>query len=404
MRERGRGTNGRGRAAVRRGRTPRVERSSRDGARRPSSAAGNAAPGAAVAPAPGAVRWPLRAPLELVADATGGGTVARLLGRMRESAFQGRQLGEAFATWQRLIEGDCLIALGLAGSMASAGLGPLVTWLVERGYVDVIASTSANATEDILEQRGVPIYRVDADHADDEALRREGFYRFYDHVVRTVDYDAMEDFTRGFFEHLAATWPRPTISGVGFTRELGRWLDAQGCGGSIAATCARRGVPLFVPAAPDGPLAEGYRAARRKGPVVDFFRDYEIALTLMNRFMAPGPGTAAIFLGGGVPKDFIQITATSVSTLRGAEACPHVAAIQITTDNPVYGGLGGAGVNSEAISWGKEAVDGDNVMVFADLTIALPLLCQGLLERYGPGHVRSARSRIARELAFLSDG
>ena len=108
----------------------------------------------------------------------------------------------------------------------------------------------------------------------------------------------------------------------------------------------------------------------------------------MNRFMAPGPGTAAIFLGGGVPKDFIQITATSVSTLRGAEACPHVAAIQITTDNPVYGGLGGAGVNSEAISWGKEAVDGDNVMVFADVTIALPLLCQGLLERYGPDHVR----------------
>jgi deoxyhypusine synthase len=104
-----------------------------------------------------------------------------------------------------------------------------------------------------------------------------------------------------------------------------------------------------------------------------------------------------------VPKDFIQITATSVSTLRGAEACPHVAAIQITTDNPVYGGLGGAGVNSEAISWGKEAADGDNVMVFADLTIAVPLLCQGLLERYGPGHVRPARAAIARAVAPLLD-
>jgi hypothetical protein len=43
-------------------------------------------------------------------------------------------------------------------------------------------------------------------------------------------------------------------------------------------------------------------------------------------------------------------------------------------------------------------------MVFADLTIALPLLCQGLLERNGADHVRSARSRIARELALLSDG
>ena len=352
---------------------------------------------------PGPNGWPLRAPMGLVADAGAGGTVGRLLGRLSESAFQGRRLGEAFLTWQRMIDGECLIALGLAGSLASAGLGPLVTWLVERGYVDVIASTSANATEDILDQRGVPFYRIDADHVDDEALRRQGYYRFYDHVVRMADYDAMEDFTRGFFEHLAATWPGSSISGVRFMRELGRWLEGEGLGGSIAATCARHSVPLFVPAAPDGPLAEGYRAARDKGPVVDFFRDYEVALAVMNRFMTPGPGTAAIFLGGGVPKDFIQITATSVSTLRGAVACPHVAAIQITTDNPVFGGLGGAGVNSEAISWGKEAADGDNVMVFADLTIAVPLLCQGLLERYGPGHVRPARAGIARAVAPLLD-
>jgi deoxyhypusine synthase len=393
----------RGRTA-RAARAPRGEFGSGDGAHRPGLAVGKARHGAEVAPAvaPGLGRWPRRVPLGLVADGAGG-TVGRLLGRMRESAFQGRRLGEAFATWQRLIDGECLIALGLAGSMASAGLGPLVTWLVERGYVDVIVSTSANATEDLLEQRGVPLYRVDADHVDDEALRREGFYRFYDHVVRAVDYDAMEEFTRGFFEHLAASWRGPTIAGVRFMRELGRWLDSQGLGGAIAATCARHGVPLFVPAAPDGPLAEGYRAARGKGPVVDFFRDYEIALALMNRFMAPGPGTAAIFFGGGVPKDFIQITATSVSTLRGAEACPHVAAIQITTDNPVFGGLGGAGVNSEAISWGKEAADGDNVMVFADLTIAVPLLCQGLLERYGPRHVRGARPAIARALAAIPD-
>jgi deoxyhypusine synthase len=153
-------------------------------------------------------------------------------------------------------------------------------------------------------------------------------------------------------------------------------------------------VPLFVPAAPDGPLAEGYRAAGRRHPVVDFFQDYDVALAIMSRFMDPGPGTSAIFLGGGVPKDFIQITATSVGALRGrTEGSPHRAAIQITTDQTVFGGLGGAGVNTEAISWGKEAVDGDNVMVFADLTIALPLLCQGLLEHYGPHHHRPTRGQ-----------
>jgi deoxyhypusine synthase len=350
---------------------------------------------------------PMREPMSVESDGAtnGGGSVARLLSRMRTSAFQGRKLGEAFEAWTRMIDGPSLICAGLAGSMASAGLAPLVGWLVERGYVDLVVSTAANITEDLLEQRGVTFYRIDPGRVDDRELWQKGFYRFYDHVVSAVEYDRMEDFTGGFFEHLAATWTPSVISGVRFMREFGRWLEGQGLRGSMAATCARHGVPLFVPAAPDGPLAEGYRTARRKGPVVDFFADYALALGIMDRAMTPGRGTSAIFFGGGVPKDFIQITATSVCAIRGStEPSPHVAAIQITTDNPVYGGLGGAGVDSEAISWGKESPTGLNVMVFADVTIGLPLLCQGLAEHYGPSHVREARAAITADVASVVDG
>jgi deoxyhypusine synthase len=327
------------------------------------------------------------------------GSVNALLARMRESAFQGRKLGEAFEVWKRMIDGANLICLGLAGSLASAGLWPLVTWLVERGYVDLLASTAANITEDLLEQRGVTFHRVEPERVDDAVLWEDGFYRFYDHVVSAAEYDKMEDFTGEFFDHLAERWMEPTIPGVRFMREYGRWLEAQGLTGSVAATCARNGVPLFVPAAHDGPLAEGYRTARRKGPVVDFFKDYEIALQIMDRFMTPGRGTAAIFLGGGVPKDFIQIIATSVCAIRGGTASPHVAALQITTDNTVFGGLGGASVASECVSWGKEASDGSNIMLFTDVTIALPFLCQGLLEHYGPAH-RRRRPPVGEEWRF----
>jgi deoxyhypusine synthase len=335
----------------------------------------------------------------VVANGAPGGSVAELLTRLRASAFQGRQLGEAFDVWKHMIDGGSLICLGLAGSLSSAGLWPLVTWLVERGYVDVLVSTSANVTEDLLEQRGVSLWQVDPDRVDDTALWRRRLYRFYDHVVSADEYDAMEDFTGRFFDHLATAWKPATIAGVRFMLELGRWLDTQGLGGSIAATCARHGVPLFVPAAPDGPLAEGYRSARQRGPVVDFFRDYAIALAIMERAMRPDRGTSAIFCGGGVPKDFIQITATSVCASRGsAAASPHLAAIQITTDNTVFGGLGGAGVGTESISWGKESPAGRNVMLFTDVTIALPVLCQGLLEHYGSAHVRPAREPIAGEV------
>jgi deoxyhypusine synthase len=343
----------------------------------------------------GAVRGPMRV------NEDDPASVSALLARMRASAFQGRKLGEAFDAWKRMIDGASLICLGLAGSLSSAGLWSLVTWLVERGYVDLVVSTCANVTEDLLELRGATIHQVDPEHVDDAGLWRGRRYRFYDHVVSAAAYDAMESFTAEFFRQLASTWKHAVISGAGFMAEYGRWLDARGLGESIAATCARRGVPLFVPAAHDGPLAEGHRQSGVTGPVIDFFRDYEIALRIMDRYMTPGRGTAAIFLGGGVPKDFIQTTATSVCALRGGEASPHRAAIQITTDNTFFGGLGGASVSSESISWGKEAPDGDNVMCFADVTIALPLLCQGLAEHYGRLHRRQAGALPPGALAAL---
>jgi hypothetical protein len=37
-------------------------------------------------------------------------------------------------------------------------------------------------------------------------------------------------------------------------------------------------------------------------------------------------------------------------------------------------------------------------MVFADVSVALPLLCQGLLEHYGADHVRPARQAISAAL------
>src|SRR5262249_19070110 len=75
----------------------------------------------------------LRVPMRL-----GAGGIDGLLDRMRQSSFQGRKLGEAFDVWKRMIDGKSLIALGVAGSLASAGMGPLIAWLVERGYVDVV--------------------------------------------------------------------------------------------------------------------------------------------------------------------------------------------------------------------------------------------------------------------------
>src|SRR2546428_9645169 len=105
--------------------------------------------------------------------------------------------------------------------------------------------------------------------------------------------------------------------------------------------------------------------------------------------MSPRGGPGVFFGGGGGRKAFVKTRGRSGGPRHGnVDATPHKASIQITTDNTVYGGLGGATLATECISWGKEAHGSDNVMCFADVTIALPIICQGLAEHFGRGHRR----------------
>ena len=72
-----------------------------------------------------------------------------------------------------------------------------------------------------------------------------------------------------------------------------------------------------------------------------------------------------IYVGGGVPKNFIQ---QSLQFSSGADY-----GIQITTDQTSPGGSSGAPLE-EGKSWGKLKVKAKYVDVFCDATIALPLI------------------------------
>ena len=68
-------------------------------------------------PEPAAATWPRRVSMALVppvpVDGRGSppaGTVARLLDGLRQSAFQGRKLGEAFEVWRWMLDEGCLVA------------------------------------------------------------------------------------------------------------------------------------------------------------------------------------------------------------------------------------------------------------------------------------------------------
>ena len=86
--------------------------------------------------------------------------ISQLLKEMGKTAYQGRKLGEAVDVWENMIkEKDTVIAMGFAGSMSTAGQWTIINWLIENRFIDVLVSTGANVSEDIVDAMGLGYYQ-----------------------------------------------------------------------------------------------------------------------------------------------------------------------------------------------------------------------------------------------------
>jgi deoxyhypusine synthase len=304
--------------------------------------------------------------------------VADLLYSMSLTGFQGRRLGESVEIWSRMIrDPDCTIFLGLSGAMIPAGMQTCIRELIAHRYIDVIVSTGANVFHDICEHLGVRHY-LGYSHADDQVLLKQGIDRIYDVFAYEEEFRKVDQFIARFAEDIAPFQG----SSPEFIERLGeRIIREQPEGRSFVADAVRHRVPIFVPAICDSSIGIGLVIARRKGVMVhvDQIADTDQIAILVEK----AEKTGVIYIGGGVPKNFIQQTQV-IASIHDPQICGHDYAIQYTTDAPHWGGLSGC-TFEEAISWGKEAPEAPRVQCFCDATIALPLVTSALTAR---GEVR----------------
>ncbi len=302
-------------------------------------------------------------------------SISGLLEAMGETGFQGKALASAFRVLRSMIaEENNTIFLGIAGSLSTTGQWKIVKWLIENRYVDVLVSTGANASEDLLEALGYNYYQGTAT-ADDADLLDKQIDRYYDVYADELQYRHLERFIYAFMESLDAG---RSYSSAEFLHLFGKYQHERGID-SITAAAYRAGVPIYSPALADS----GYGVAaallyREKGirVTLDQFKDFVQLGEIGDR----SEHTSVIYVGGGVPKDTIQLVTVIVDLFRGGEQIfPHKYAVQITTDSPQWGGLSGC-TFEEAISWGKIDHQGDRAVCYCDATIALPILSHALLE------------------------
>jgi len=302
--------------------------------------------------------------------------ISQLLDEMADTGFQGRKLGEVVRVWEKMLKDKNLtIFMGYAGSLSTTGQWKIVKWLIENRLIDVLVSTGANISEDIQDALGYGYWKG-SPNVDDKDLLKKNIFRYYDVFTDAVKYRQMTALIRRFINSLGENYIYSTRE---FCYLFGKFLTEKKIN-CILSTAYRKKVPVFSPGIMDSEYGIAAVLAKRKDKkniIVDQIKDFDELAKIGEK----SKKTGAIYIGGGVPKDYTQLLTAIVALLKGsALEFPHRYAIQITTDNPVWGGLSGCTFD-EAISWGKIAKEGKFVQCYCDATIALPIVSHCLCER-----------------------
>jgi deoxyhypusine synthase len=303
-------------------------------------------------------------------------SAAELVERMAGTSFQARHLAQAVRIWARMLgDPQATIFLGVAGALVPAGMRPVLTYLVEHRMVDCVVSTGANLFHDLYESLGAPHWQHPPE-TDDVALGRRRFNRFYDVLAPETDFSNAEEFVVRFIRTLDADRPYTTRE---FFSLLGQALLPAAKEEGILTAAARRGIPLYSAALGDSMFGLALANARtRWGHTVQFDIVGDVLETTHLTTTAEKSGV--IYLGGGTPKNFIQ-QAAAAAYVFGREGPGHSYGIQITMDQPQWGGLSGC-TFEEAQSWRKIAPEADFVTVNVEATVALPLIVSALAESH----------------------
>ena len=172
----------------------------------------------------------------------------------------------------------------------------------------------------------------------------------------------------------------------------------------MLSTAYRCDVPLYVSSPGDSSI--GLNIAdlwlKDSGPRIDVSRDVNETSAIVYEAKQSGNASGIIIFGGGSPKNFILQTEPQIQEILGLEDEGHDYFIQITDARPDTGGLSGA-TPGEAVSWGKvdPAKLPDSVVVYADTTIAAPLLAAYALSRREPRPLRRLYRRREKMLDRL---
>ncbi len=321
-------------------------------------------------------------------DPTSTDSVDALVRAMGRTAFGGRRLGEAADVLEAMIrDEDCFRVVTISGAMTIAKQGLLLCEMIDRGWVHAVVTTGALMTHGLSEASGRLHFKHRPDMSD-EVLYERGYNRVYDTIELEKNLDDVERILQRTLDDLP---PDTVLSSHLVTERLGRHLEKHAPGRAILASASQQRVPIYVPAFTDSELGldlaiRNHLRQREGQPPMRFdpFLDLDHFADQIRRHETLGIFT----IGGGVPRNWAQQVGPYLEILRkrlqnDEPVRRYRYAVRICPEPEHWGGLSGCSYR-EGVSWGKfvpEADGGRFAEVFADATIAWPLVVRAVIER-----------------------
>jgi deoxyhypusine synthase len=326
-----------------------------------------------------------------------------LVRAMAKTAFSGRALGEAADVLEAMArDPDCLVVATFSGAMTVAKMSHVIIRMIEAGMIHVIVSTGALMAHGLSEAVGLTHYKVNPGVSDEEYFEK-GYNRVYDTLEMEKNLNTIDEFVRAELDKLD---PDTTWSSEIICRHLGKALAAMGDSPGILRSAHLHGVPVYVPAFTDSEMGldvatwmlrrihkqrggeEGYHPfdAHAAPPPYNPFLD----LLSYARLVRTKKRLGIFTIGGGVPRNWAQQVAPfyDIAQHRLGVEMEHPRfqyGVRVCPEPVHWGGLSGC-TYSEGVSWGKfvpPSEGGKYSEVYADATVAWPLLVRAVLERLG---------------------
>ena len=327
-----------------------------------------------------------------------GTSVPELIGMYARTGYNGRRLGEAAQMFARMIDEGATVCLTVSGALTPVGFGGIFKDLIERGFVDWIVTTGANVYHEDHFAWGLPV-RQGSDDVDDNVLYDREIVRIRDVYIKFYETLEAEDqiVQRAFRDRFADGTPFTTAEFCNALGEISR-RHAPHPENSFVAAAHRYDVPVYVSTLKDSSLALNLAVHRLRGKEysVDVAREILEQAAIVHSSSSSG----ILELGGGVPKNTAQQTGPLLDQIlrRGHGGQDYI--VQVTDARPDTGGLSGATLE-EGKSWGKvRDARGGTVTVYADATVALPLLALHAIKTCR----RRRPKRLYRRLGAMYDG